>query len=351
LPFTVRNGKVDDVMANNNNEIWNDGAWLAHRYDPSADAFHLRPVSRSAHNAATFLTDEYLGVEPSPLVLSRHEAKARRADNASLHFILHSAFCASTMFANGFDLPGLSMGLKEPVLLNDIVGFRRRGAPIVAVAERLGDALDMLARPFGDDLAVVVKPSNIFNALAPASLAMRPTSKAILVYAPLSVFLLSVARKGLWCRLWCRELLEGQITDGIVDLGFEPGDFFRQTDLQVAAVGWLAQQKLFHDMTRKFGPERIATLDSERLTANPGKALFAAASHFGLGDHAAANDAHPAFATHSKFGGSFRAEDRRAEYALAQTAHGDEIEKVLIWAEAVAQSANVPLTLGHALRF
>jgi hypothetical protein len=255
------------------------------------------------------------------------------------------------MFANGFDLPGLSMGLKEPVLLNDIVGFRRRGAPPVAVAERLGDALDMLARPFGDDSAVVVKPSNIFNALAPASLAMRPTSKAILVYAPLAVFLLSVARKGLWCRLWCRELLEGQITDGIVDLGFEPGEFFRQTDLQVAAVGWLAQQKLFHDITRKFGPERIATLDSERLTANPGKALCAAASHFGLGDHAAANDAHPAFGTHSKFGGSFRTEDRRAEYALAQTAYGDEIEKVLIWAEAVAQSANIPLTLEHALRF
>jgi hypothetical protein len=338
-------------MANNNNEIWNDGAWLAHRYDPSADAFHLRPVSRSAHNAATFLTDEYLGLEPSPLVLLRREAKARSADNASLHFILHSAFCASTMFANGFDLPGLSMGLKEPVLLNDIVGFRRRGAPPVAVAERLGDALDMLARPFGDDLAVVVKPSNIFNALAPASLAMRPTSKAILVYAPLSVFLLAVARKGLWCRLWCRELLEGQIADGIVDLGFEPGDFFRQTDLQVAAVGWLAQQKLFHDITRKFGPERIATLDSEQLTANPGTALIAAASHFGLGDHAAANDAHPAFGTHSKFGGSFRTEDRRAEYALAQTAHGDEIEKVLIWAEAVAQSANISLTLGHALRF
>jgi hypothetical protein len=200
-------------------------------------------------------------------------------------------------------------------------------------------------------LAVVVKPSNVFNALAAASLAMRPTSKAIILYAPLSVFLLSVARKGLWCRLWCRELLEGQIADGIVDLGFELGDFFRQTDLQVAVVGWLAQQKLFHDMTQKFGAERIATLDSERLTANPGKALSTAASHFGLGDHAAANDAHPAFGTHSKFGGSFRTEDRRAEYALAQTAHGDEIEKVLIWAEAVAQSANIPLTLEHALRF
>lgn len=336
---------------NNDSEEWRDGEWLAHRYDASVDAFHLRRVRRPEHNAATFLTDEYLGVEPSPLVLSRREAMALSGEDSRLHFILHSAFCASTMFANGFDLPGASMGLKEPVLLNDIVGFRRRGAAPAAVAERLGDALDMLARPFGDDLAVVVKPSNVFNALAPASLSMRPTSKAILLHAPLSVFLLSVARKGLWCRLWCRELLEGQITDGIVDFGFEMRDYFRQTDLQIAAVGWLAQQKLFHDITRKFGPDRVATLDSERLTSNPGKALIAATAHFGLGDHVAANDAHPAFATHSKFGGSFRTEDRRAEYALAQTAHGDEIEKVLIWAEAVAHSANIALTLEHQLRF
>jgi len=327
------------------------GEWLTHRYDEDADSFHLRQLDRNQHDAATFITDEYLGVDANPFIVGRNEAMKQVAKTNPLHFILHSAFCASTMLARGFNLPGVSMGLKEPVLLNDIVGWRRRGAPPAAVAERLDHSLNMLARPFKGDRAVVVKPSNVFNALAPLALTMRPTSKAILLYAPLPVFLVSVARKGLWCRLWCRELLEGLITDGIVDFGFERRDFFRQTDLQVAAVGWLAQQKLFHNMTQKFGPERIATLDSERLTANPGKALLAGASHFGLGDHAAANDAHPAFGTHSKFGGSFRTEDRHAEYALAQTAHGDEIEKVLIWAKAVAQSANIPLMLEHSLRF
>lgn len=334
-----------------NNVLLKDGAWLAQRYDATADAFHFRHVSRPTHNTATFLTDEYLGAEAAPVVMSRSAAMALRAESSGLHFIFHSAFCASTMLANGFDLPGVSMGLKEPVLLNDIVGFRRRGADPVAVAERLSASLDMLARPFGEDAAVVVKPSNIFNALAPAALAMRPESKALLLYAPLPIFLLSVARKGLWCRLWCRELLEGLLRDGIVDLGFEMSDYFRQTDLQIAAVGWLAQQKLFHEIARKFGPERIASLDSERLTAHPGSALMAAASHFGLNSHISANDAHPAFGRHSKFGGKFRTEDRRVEYALAQQAYGDEIEKVLVWAKAVADSADVPLTVEHQLRF
>jgi hypothetical protein len=348
LPFTVINGKVEGVTElNNNSEILRNGEWLAHRYDAAADAFHLRRLSRQQHNAATFITDEYLGIEPSPVVVSRRDGRALVEKNANLHFILHSAFCGSTMLANGFDLAGMAMGLKEPVLLNDIVGFRRRGAAPAAVADRLGDALDMLARPFGEDQAVVVKPSNIFNALAPAALSMRQDSKAILLYAPLPVFLLSVARKGLWCRLWCRELLEGQIMDGIVDLGFEMGDYFRQSDLQVAAVGWLAQQKLFHALAGKFGPDRVKTLDSEKLTACPGDALRAAVSHFGLGDHNDANDLHPAFHTHSKFGGRFSNEDRRAEYELAQQAYGDEIEKVLIWTTAVAQSADIPLTLEH----
>lgn len=327
-----------------------DGTFLAHRYDAERDHYHMRRLDRAEHDAATFITDDYLGVADNIETLDRAEAMATVKRDNPLHFIIHSAFCASTMLAKGFNLPGISMGLKEPVLLNDIVGWRRRGAAPAAVAERLDHGMHMLARPFGNDAAVVVKPSNVFNALAPLALTMRPQSKAVLLYAPLPVFLVSVARKGLWCRLWCRELLEGLITDGIVDLGFEPRDYFRQSDLQVAAVGWLAQHRLFHKMAEQFGPDRIATLDSERLTANPEAMFLATASHFGLQvpDEVAA--AHPAFATHSKFGNAFTTEDRAAEHKAAADAHGDEIEKVLTWAEAVAKSANIELELPFALR-
>lgn len=305
----------------------------------------MRHLPRPAHDAATFITDEYLGIEANPVIIDRIAAMATTARNNSLHFIIHSAFCASTMFARGFNLPGISMGLKEPVLLNDIVGYRRRGAAPAGVAERLDHGLHMLARPFVGDKAVVVKPSNVFNALVPLALTMRPTSNAILLYAPLQVFLVSVARKGLWCRLWVRELLEGLITDGIVDLGFEPHDYFRQSDLQVAAIGWLAQQRLFHQIVDRFGPERVASLDSETLTANPSNALKAAAMHFRLDVPDAERTTHTAFTTHSKFGGSFDTADRAAEYRAAGEAYGDEVEKVLVWAEAVAKNAGISLEL------
>ncbi|MFN3451724.1 MAG: hypothetical protein ACK4ZE_06155 [Sphingorhabdus sp.] len=325
------------------------GEWLTHRYDEEADCFQMRHLDRAQHDAATFITDEYLGLDAKPVVIDRKAAMAGIPKTNDLHFILHSAFCASTMLARGFNLPGVSMGLKEPVLLNDIVGWRRRGAAPAAVAERLDHGLHMLARPFKGDAAVVVKPSNVFNALAPLALTMRPNTKAILLYAPLPVFLVSVARKGLWCRLWCRELLEGLITDGIMNLGFEPRDYFRQSDLQVAAVGWLAQQQLFAGMLSKFGPDRIATLDSETLTLKPEATLEAAAKHFDLNVTRDMIAGHPAFSTHSKFGGEFDANDRAAEHKAAADAYGDEIEKVLGWAEAVAEAAGVPLVLPGAL--
>lgn len=350
LPFTGTNGKVRGSMRQQNiNDLLSNGEWMAHRYDAVADAYQMRHLDRQAHADATFITDEYLGTEPKPVMISRADAMASVARNNSLHFILHSAFCASTMLAKGFDLPGQSMGLKEPMLLNDIVGYRRRGAAPPAVAERLDHGMHMLARPFSGDKAVVVKPSNVFNALAPVALMMRPTAKAVLLHAPLPVFLVSVARKGLWCRLWCRELLEGQLAEGLVDLGFQPSDFFRQSDLQVAAVGWLAQHQLFHRMAEQFGPARIATLNSEQLTANPAAAVKATATHFGLDAPIELIQNHAAFGTHSKFGGSFRTEDRQAEHNIARQAYGDEIEKVLVWADAVAKAAAIEMSLPSPL--
>jgi hypothetical protein len=179
-------------------------------------------------------------------------------------------------------------------------------------------------------------------------LALRPEATAILLHAPLPVFLASVARKGLWCRLWARELLEGQLRDGIVDLGFAPGDYFRQSDLQVAAVGWLAQHALFARLTERFGG-RVAVLDSERLTGTPAAAVAAVAGHLGLTVDGQTIADHPAIGRDSKSGAAFAAGQRARNQADARLAYGDELEKVEIWARAVAANAGLELSPGPAL--
>ena len=325
--------------------------WLAHRYDPVHDAVQFRLVPRDVHARATFLIDEYLG-DDAPVILRRDEAVGAALAPGPVHFVFHSAFCLSTLLARAFDLPGKSMGLKEPVILNDIVGWRHRDAvPPQRVAPVVDGALRLLARPFAHGEATIIKPSNVVNALAPGMLTLRREARALLLHAPLPVYLRSVAKKGLDGRLWVRDLLVKLLRDGIVDLGFGPQDYLALTDLQVATVGWLAQHALFARMTAQFG-ERVRSLDSEKLLARPAEAIAAVAELYAITltrVEVAGIVAGPAFTTHSKDRRAFDPTARDAEYDASAAAHGDEIDKVLVWADAVARGAGVAMVLPSPL--
>lgn len=323
-----------------------DAEWLAHRYIESEDKVRFVRVPRERHGEVPFLTDDCLGELGPAHDLPAAECLAQ-VRPGPLHFLFHSAFCGSTMLVRGFDRPGLAMGLSEPVILNDVVGFRRRGAERRAVARAADVATRLLARPFAAGEAVVVKPSNVINPLAELLLALRPDAKAVFLYAPLETFLISVARKGLGCRLWVRELAEGYLAESfLVPLGLSPAEIFRQTDLQVAAVGWLAQHRHFAGLREKLGVERVQLLDSEAMTADPAAAITAVAGHYGLAvDESTAAEiaAGPAFSRHSKSGQAYSAAARTADYSAARDAYGEEIEVVLAWAEKLAETAGVAL--------
>jgi hypothetical protein len=330
-------------------EVAADPLWLPNRYDESQDLIHFVRLTREGHRAATFITDDYIPADAPRLVLRRSDvAAAPSGPPAPLHFIFHSAYCCSTVLARAVDLDGISMGLKEPLILNDLVGWRRRGADPRQLGAILDAVLTLLARPFAPGEAVVVKPSNVLNGIAPALLGSRPQSRAILLHAPLPDFLRSIARKGLWGRRWVRELFIGQLRDGMVDLGLGEQHYLDLTDLQVAAAGWLAQQDVFARLVAGFGDARVRTLDSATLMARPGEAMAALSDLFGLGLDAPAIErvlAGPAFTSHSKSNAGFSAADRLAEQRDAAETHADEIEKVAVWAEAVAAAAGLSLQL------
>jgi len=334
-------------------EVVRDGAWLAHRYDPTGDAFHFMRLSRDDHRGATFLTDEYLPNGGPVRIVERQAAIDVLPPLHSPHFIFHSAFCCSTLLARAFDIPGVSMGLKEPPVLNDIVGWRHRGGgPPARIAQVLDQATKLLGRPLGTGETNIVKPSNVSNGLARGIMAMNDDSHALLLHAPLKIYLRSIAKKEMTGRLWVRDLLVKLLRDGLVDLGFSTEDYLGQTDLQVAAVGWLAQQALFARIANEFGPDRVRTLDSETLLAAPLAVMRGLGSFFDLklpDSQWPSVTEGPAFAQHSKHGVNFDARARDAEYDAAAVAHLDELEKVEIWAQAVAAAAGVSLNLPHAI--
>lgn len=323
--------------------------WLAHRYDERQDSVHFIHAPRALRRSVPFLTDEYLKPAQSR-VIRRGDALAHSSAGTLTHFIFHSAYCCSTLLAQAFDIPGVSFSLSEPQMLNDMVGWRHRGGTPAQIGAATDAALHLLSRPLIEGEAAVIKPSNIVNGLATALMSIRPEARAILVHAPLPAFLGSIARKGMWGRLWVRELLSRQLAEGLIDLGFESRDYLLHTDLQAAAVGWLAQHRLFADMATKW-PDRVRTIDSETLVAQPVETIRALAAHFSLTLDEAQAQAIVAeiFARDSKSGNRFASEQRSADQSAAAILHAEEIEKVSAWADAVAKTAGVAADLPASL--
>jgi hypothetical protein len=317
---------------------------LVHRYAPEQDAVHFVAAERALRRSVPFLIDEYLPQAAEPIVVRRTDALSVAPPASTIHFIFHSAYCCSTLLANALDREGVASTLKEPVILNDLVGWRHRGGLPEKIGEVLDSSLTLLARPFEPAEAVVVKPSNVVNGLASAMMTIRPKAQALLLYAPLPIYLGSIAKKGLEGRRWVRDLLLKQLKERFITFGFEPEDYMLQTDLQVAAMGWLAQHRLFVSLTERW-PERVRTLNSEVLLERPAEALEALGLLFGLKLPAAAvaEIIDQTFSRNAKSGETFRREDRLADQVSASAAHADEIAKVTIWAEAVAKSAGLSL--------
>jgi hypothetical protein len=324
--------------------------WLAHRFDERADAVHFVNASRDLRRRVPFLTDEHLPGASAPVPVARKEAIGAAPAPAPIHFIFHSAYCCSTLLAAALDIPGVATSYKEPQILNDMVGWRHRAGPPSQISAVLDNSLRLLSRPFEPAEACIVKPSNIVNGLTEAILRLRPNSRCLLLHAPLRDFVTSIARKGMAGRLWVRELLSRQLAEGRVDLGFEPRDDLLHTDLQAAAVGWLAQQAEFDRLARQW-PARVRTLDSERMVARPKEAVGSCAAWFGLQVNEAALSTIVAeqFSRNAKDGSHFAPGQRESARVEGAALHAEEIDRVVVWAEAVARAANVPMSLDTAL--
>lgn len=329
-----------------------DPEWLPAGIDPTSGVIAFLKLPRSSHERIPFLSREYLdGVASARMVLAREtvqRAQMPAAGNGP-HFIFHSAFCCSTLLARALDIHGRSMGYKEPTILNDLAALHRAGT----LAERdLRLVLALLGRPLATGETIVIKPSNEANILIERILAACPGAHALLLHAPLPSFLRSLAKKGLWGRNWGRRLYALLARDGGRRFGFSDAEIFEQTDLQIAALAWLIQQRQFAEVARRM-PARVRTLDSETLLADPAGAMAGAAALFGFDLSAAEAQgiaAGPAFSQHAKqIGRGYDSTARAAEQAAVQAAHDEEIDMVCQWAAAVARHGGIPLTLPLSL--
>lgn len=321
-----------------------DPAWLPLRLEPASRRLRFIRVERPLQAQVTFLDTEYL----APLGLAEQAALIDELepflppDGPAPHFIFHSAFAASTLLARALDIPGTSLGLKEPQVLNDVAdAVRGRGTD----PSMLGTIVRLLARPYGPGETTVIKPSNVANMLASGLLGVDAKSNALFLYAPLPRFLRSLAEKGLFGRRWARRLYVLLQSDTRLNLGVSDADAFELTDLQVAALGWLMHHAQAAALIAQH-PRRVRTLDSETFLSRRSDTLTALAQFFHLAiseEHALEIAAGEAFTTHSKeIGRPFDPEQPLQAKAVVPILD-EEINMVAKWAEAVARQAGVPM--------
>lgn len=336
-------------MSESVDTIAHDPRWLPHRLSPAADALTFVRLERDDHRSVTFLEDQYFAGRFPPRTVAVAEllrVMPGTAPIAGLDFVFHSSMALSTLAARLFDVPGVAMGLKEPVILNGLAARARagRGDPRL-----LGLILRLLARPFGPGERVVVKLGNVANRIIPDLMATAPAARALILHAPLDDFLRSIAKKGLPGRIAYRRLFRLLRADHGVDGGFSPEELFDQTDLQITALAWLNHHAQFARVLPMLGG-RARSVSSRTFLARRAEAVAALVRLFDLPLDPAVLAVSPAFDQHSKeLGRPYDAARRAADYAAVDVAHGEEIGMVAQWGEAVARHCAIPMTLPHAL--
>lgn len=180
-------------------------------------------------------------------------------------FLFHTSFCCSTLLARALHLPPYGVALKEPLLLRRLADARFSGWD---VADLLPAAARLLARPWHDQGAVLLKPTHVALNIAVDLANALPSARGVVVTSTLEDFLVSNIKKSTETQSKVPALAERALafTDYHVRLevdAFSPPDF-----LSAVALQWCAQQEAIGEIIDKLGPSRLRVVQERDLLAD-----------------------------------------------------------------------------------
>ncbi len=331
-----------------------DPTWLPHAYDAKRDTLVFAHLPRETQRQMVFLDPRFMprGGQSEPAPIADLGADAVRNQAGPLHFIFHTGFCCSTLLARALDIPGVSMGIKEPAILASFAQYWSSSRRTPGAHEALAVTLDLLSRPLTRGEAQIVKPSTVVNHIIPQLLHARPDAKAIVLFSSLDAFLRAIVRRGLDGRIFARELFHQFAPVIPLDTGDE--DAMLLADLQIAAQAWLMQASFMDSLAKRFGTSRVRVLNGDTLLENPMGTLCAVGAFFNLNmtpEIARSVADGPVFQEHAKeLGRPFNAEEQRAQFDQAGVMHREELMMTKDWARALAIRSGAPLVLEETLR-
>jgi hypothetical protein len=276
-----------------------------------------------------------------------------------VHYILHGAFCASTLLARYLEvLPGFFV-LKEPGLLTQLAVMKDDlsgdfGGSRDAIAARWDSWLDMstvlLARAYQDDHVVIIKASDLCNWIGHLLLAQSRRTKILFLSSPLKPFLLSVL-KSEDRRTWVRHRLRNS-AERLARIPFLAEALQQATgDGECGAVMWLLNGFLCASLATGPQSERVLVLDSESIVHCPNETVHAVVRFFVPAIDPSGMPALARFAPLTRHAKDldlpYDAASRTRDLQDADARYGAEAEAAVAWAaeKAGAWVAECPFAL------
>lgn len=324
--------------------------------DPSARQFGFYAVDPHEFRRSSFQDEARTrGIRSGRLAVDIGLAAARPVGGRKLRYILHTAFCCSTLLARCLDLPGKSIAFREPNVLMQLSNQKRLGGAGAGLPlpQLLDLSVRLLAKTANQGEAAVIKPTNAANNLAADILRADSTAAVLLLHSKLEYFLASIIKKGEECRAFVRHLFGVVHGDSPRTRAIPPATLLALTDLQLATLLWYLQMDTYQALLREFPAARVRTLDCDDFLADPARALTRLAVFFEIPLDAAEVEAvvtGEAFTRHSKSDArDYDRDVRSAEYARVLEENRAAIELTVKWGAQLSPDGPLRLPLPRGL--
>lgn len=335
--------------------------WLLAGFDAAQGVYHFAAVDRETYSGSPFLDHR---IRPVPTRLAQAEAGQVQqwfddsAGSRPCTWILHTAFCASTLLASCLDVPGQSLALKEPLVLSRLAQDRRRlqrgpGGPVqdpgwTDHAERV---MALSERSYGEERALV-KPSNFANALAPELLGPRGAHRRlILLSSGLEELLVSVLKKSEEAEQLMPGFLSALLQDSDYLARVGPLDVGKLNLLQQSAVFWHCQRHQMGRLMATVATDRVMPMTMRQFFDDPLDRIRAAADFAGIDlteNAVAAIVQEKVHSRHAKDRGSaYSPRQHRADAQRIAGQYRSDLDHALAWARALFERSPAPAFPGE----
>ena len=290
-------------------------------------------------------------VDLDELISTQEKTGARPVD---LKLIVHTANCGSTLLSRALDIPGRTIGYREPFPLRqlgveDAASCDGSGRP-AEWGPRLNLALTLLGRKFSESEIPVVKANIPVNFILTDVLDLLPNYRVIILYSTLENFLIS-ALKSPDRRKWLRAVAN-EMSSRLQFMFDTAGEVQKSmTDCKLAAALWAGQIHAYQRLIRCYS--NVAVLESSQLFEQTEDALRRAAGFFEI-DFSRADASRIAksdlFQRYSKNPGRvYDDEARKSEQARVRRDMQSDISEGQSWGDALMDRFKITPQLSNTL--